>query len=111
MKQQLQHDSSVFATHADTGCAKTEHAHAGGQVGSGYGDNQGSGYGSNTGTGHQTTAEKAKSYIPGTEENKASKAQTGSGTGYGSSGQDTGYGSGTGTGNALSQCGFVLLLV
>ena len=83
---------------------------SGSGTGTGYGSNTGSGtgtgYGSNTSSGTGTesgTVAKAKSYIPGTAENQASK---GTGSGYSqTSGASTGYtagtsgtGSGTGTG-------------
>ena len=87
-------------------------------TGTGYGSNTGSGtgtgYGSNTSSGTGTesgTAAKAKSYIPGTAENQASK---GTGSGYSqTSGAGTGYtagtsgtGSGTGTGAGTGTGGF-----
>lgn len=78
----------------------------------GYSSNTGSGsntgYGSgNTGNTESSTAAKAKSYIPGTAENKASHSSgnggnTGyDGSGYSSTGTASGYSSGTGTGSGF----------
>ena len=98
---------SGFGSNTGTGSNTGYGSNTGSGSNTGYGSNTGSGttgYGSgNTGNTESSTAAKAKSYIPGTAENKASHGNGGN-TGYGSGYSSTGTasGSGFGSGNAGS---------
>lgn len=107
------------ASRGNTGYGNSSGYSSTGNTGSGYNTgseyNTGSGYSTgNTGNTESSTAAKAKSYIPGTAENQASRGN-GSNTGYGSNtsgynttGTGSGYnttGTGSGSGSTYSTTG------